>query len=867
MNILYGLTYRNLKMNKRRTMVTIIGVILSTLLISVVAILATSIYDSSVKNEKERKGNYQVRIHDVTKEDSILIRNYREVKESFSLGEIGTSLLDRNLLDESSAYALFKGYIKIVGYNENFLNNYPLSLVKGRYPSNDREVLITDSFLKALKEPYQIGDKITLKVGTRVDKEGKHLSFRDRIYSISYDNSGHSNYIMKDLIKEEEIIDSEIIEYVIVGIAETEDFTYDDPHYYLFTYSNEKKEYEDLFLTYHNPDKAEMITEELTKGKYETSFNSFLLELLTISFGDNMSAALGGIVGVLLFVIIISSVLVIRNAFRISVVERTKQFGLLSSVGATSKQIRRSVLFEGFLIGLIATPIGVLLGVLVSYLLILTTNTILSGTLDFLELSVSWLSILIALLPSIVTIFFSCWAPALFASRMAPVEAIRNNHEIKIAKKQLKTPWFISKLFGIGGEVSYKNLKRSKKKYQTTVLSLIVSIIVFITLSSFIDMVFYVLLGYYDNQISCDLTVGTSFYDKEMEKEEVETKLKEIESTILEIEGIERYAVERRDYLSTNDYSLFNPNYYEYYERVYRDLEEFDFSIQISTVGNQEFKRFVSSLGGKMEDYEEGAILIDKVSLEYQKKFHEMNLLNVKEGDTLTLYNASLNSSREIKIVKRTDKKPLSIPDGITKGDRIYFIVSDSYMKKLSLGTPQIEIYINTKNTKPIIEEIEKINGGSNLLTYYDYQSEERMEKSVQLLVFIVSYGFIGVITLIGVTNIFNTITTNMILRRREFAMFRAVGMTQKEFHKMIRLESIFYGLKSLIIGITVALILTYYMNSSLSKWIQKSYEFPILTVGISIIFVFIVVYMTMHYSIKQINKQNIIETIREENI
>ena len=250
MDILYGLTYRNLKMNKRRTMVTIIGVILATLLISVVAILTTSVYDSLVIREKEKNGNYHVRIWDVTKEDSHLIRNYREVKDSFTLKEIGSVLLDKKQLKESDAYGMFKGYFRIVGIDESFKNNYPLKVIAGKYPENDNEIVITSDFVQALKKPYQIGDKITLEVGTRVDKEGKHLLPSDLVYHIEYHEDGSLTYILKDLLKEEKIVDSKKREYTIVGVGEVSGYRYDDPNYYFFTYSEEKTMYEDVFLTY-----------------------------------------------------------------------------------------------------------------------------------------------------------------------------------------------------------------------------------------------------------------------------------------------------------------------------------------------------------------------------------------------------------------------------------------------------------------------------------------------------------------------------------------------------------------------------------------------------------------------------------------
>ena len=135
------------------------------------------------------------------------------------------------------------------------------------------------------------------------------------------------------------------------------------------------------------------------------------------------------------------------------------------------------------------------------------------------------------------------------------------------------------------------------------------------------------------------------------------------------------------------------------------------------------------------------------------------------------------------------------------------------------------------------------------------------------LVISIFLYGFIAVITLIGITNIFNTITTTMKLRSKEFAMLKSVGMTKKEFNRMIRLESIFYGMKALIIGIPIGIALSYLIYMAFLNSIEVPYAMPIRAIIISIIFVLVLISIIMKFSINKINKQNIIETIRNDNI
>lgn len=210
---------------------------------------------------------------------------------------------------------------------------------------------------------------------------------------------------------------------------------------------------------------------------------------------DNVSFSVekGEFVAIVCVIIVVTSVFCIKNSFDISITEKIKQYGMLRSVGATKKQIRKNVFFEATILGLIGIPLGLFAGMLASYILVIVTNLFLTDMLTEglkLVLSYSWIAIIFAILLGFITIYFSALRSAFKASKVSPIDSIRNSSNIKIKAKKVKSPKIIKKIFGIGGEISYKNLKRNKKKYRTTVISIVVSVSVFIALSYFMNVAF-----------------------------------------------------------------------------------------------------------------------------------------------------------------------------------------------------------------------------------------------------------------------------------------------------------------------------------------------------------------------------------------
>ena len=554
-------------------------------------------------------------------------------------------------------------------------------------------------------------------------------------------------------------------------------------------------------------------------------------------------------------IIVVTSVFCIKNSFDISITEKIKQYGMLRSIGATKKQIKHNVFYEASILGLIGIPLGILAGILASYILIIVSNYYLGDLMASdikLIFSFSFIAIIFAIILGIVTIYASAFKSAKKASRISPIDSIRNSSTIKINSKKVKSPKIINKLFGVGGDISYKNLKRNKKKYRTTVISIIVSVSVFIALTSFMSIAFDSIereLNISDYNLSL---TATDYNEEEYQKLIATTSL----------DNILNYTILRESELK------FSNTYYnqEYIDWINLDLNStINSYISIISIGDYHYKKFIESLGLDYNSIKDKAILLDYSSVsrynEEDNKF-ESKYLHVYKFKDHDMISGTLtdDSNFNIEIFKVTENKPFGL-----KNVNNALLISDDLFNKI-YSSKVINIYYDSSNANKLQDDIDEA------LTGVDY-AVNNIEESVNMmnnlftLIGIFLYGFIIVISLIGITNIFNTITTNMELRRQEFAMLKSIGMTKKEFSRMISLESIFMGIKSLVFGIPIGLILSYLIHHYLTLDSGLPYKMPVIAILIAVITVFILIFIIMKYSMNKINKQNTIETIRNENI
>lgn len=854
MKVLNDLSIQDLKLNKKRSIVIIIGIILSTALICGVAGLVTSFQKTMVDTAKEGQGNYHTIFYNVPKDELKYIEENREVKDYFLSEELGYSYLPNPKNVEETPI------VNVISMNDKFIENMSVKLKEGRLPENDTELAISTRINEKFNTNYKVGDTITLNINETeqnmengIPKTYKIVGIIERpILAIeSYDVDWFTAITKMQNVNKK------------ANIA----VLYNKPKDYIKNIEN----INNMTKTENNEDGASFsgLSNKYKSYKYNLMVNKELLAYEGASLDDETLKTIYGLGAFIIGIVLVSSVFVIRNGFEISITERLKQYGMLSSIGATKKQIKKSVHFEGFILGLIGIPIGILSGVFAIYILVNVVNYILKdyiskGTL--LTYSMSWIAIAISAFVSIITIWLSCKKSAKKASKVSPIEAIRNSEDVKLKAKKVKCPKIITKIFKTGGEIAYKNLKRSKKKYRTTVISIIVSIVIFISISSFIQYGFKMSEAYYT-----EMNYNYMVFMQENEDNKEELKKYKILEDISKLPDAGEYSINKSNVLTMNMDEKHKAELTEYgkeiKERFYNEengvrIDE----INIISLSKEAYERYVSKLGGDYEKYKNGAILIDKnINTNNDGKKIQGNIYTWKKGDIIT---GKINDTQcNIEILAKTEEIPAGV--NILYNPDAFIIVSEDFINKV--GYKSIALYSNSNDAYKLDEEIKQYKQENNItdntIQTFNMEESARAENAIVLVISIFLYGFIGVITLIGITNIFNTITTNMNLRKKEFAMLKSIGMTKKEFNRMIRLESIFYGLKSLIIGIPIGIILSYGMYTVFRNNMEMEYILPYKSIVISIVFVAVIIGIIMKYSMSKINKQNVIETIRNDNI
>ncbi len=811
--------------------------------------MVTSFQETLVENAINETGYYHLKILQITDDKLKELENNRDIKDIFTLYENGYGILE-NCQNED------KPYLKLHSMDKSVFDNLKFKLIEGKFPSNENEIIISKHIIDNGKVDLKIGDKININIGKRQTLEGYDL-----------DSSNPYNEGL------EKIVNIENYEFTIVGIIERPEYEfeeYGDSGYSIIT-TNLNKGSKNAYISLKNPrEYKEAIPALLGVSSYrdlEDSSNSYeinreLLRWEAFAFSDSTVQMLYAIVGVVIFIIIFTSVFCIRNSFLISATEKMKMYGMLSSIGATKKQIKKNVIFESLMLGLIGIPLGIISGIFAVFVLIKIVNSIggeyFLRSMDGIVVKVTLLPIIISAILGIITIYLSALVSARKASKVSPIELLRNSDEIKIKAKKLKVPKIVSKIFKTGGELAYKNLKRSKKKYKTTVISLVISIFIFITMNVFVTNTFNISSNYYkdygynvrlyvrgNRTLDIDKIRSVNFIDECFVLYEKDSNLKIFDlDKINEIDGIQLsedavYDEEQKKSIPTGNGKCSN--------------------LHLLALDSNAFQKFAKKIGANPDKLKQTGILCDEYLYYKDDKQIETRRYKYSIGDTIT--GKLEGKETNIKVGYISKERPYGIENSYYGGG--YLVVNKDEFKNMEFLPAYI--CIQSSNPDSLINEVKNLKIDN--IGYLNFDEQAREERAMSLIVKIFLYGFITVITLIGVTNIFNAITSNMELRQKEFAMLKSIGMTKKEFNRMINLETIFYSTKSIIYGIILGLLGTVALYKAFSVKIEEGMYIPINPIIISIIAVFILVFIIMRYSMAKINKQNTIETIRNENI
>ena len=847
MSILNRLTIKNLRLNKKRTIVTIIGIILSTALMVGIGLLFSSFQDLMIRDTIGYNGKYEANYGDV---DLNKLNNIKDKDFTYFYEKpIGFSKIE-----SSNEY---KPYMYITSVNKEYFDE--LKLIEGSFPKNENEVVISNHVITNGGLNYKVGDIVTFTYGSR-------------------NTDGDITLANSELVDGEFLTNEGTHTYKIVGIVERSNFeNYSACGYTAFTLDvNNDKGSVNLYVMFNKNKKiikqSEKLAKELGYNNY-INYNSTLLALYGESTYGNVMTTMVSMMMIMLALVSIGCIIVIYNSFAISVMERKKEFGLLSSIGATKRQLSHTVFFEAVFVGVI----GIILGILGAYIgigcVVLVINNLIGDMLEYkLYLVTNPLFIIIPVIFMIVVIGLSAFIPSRRASKVSPIEAIRQNDDIKINKKKIKTSKLVNKLFGIEGEIALKNIKRNKKKYRVTVVSLFISIVLFISFSSYMNYTLNTassVMGEvpYDYQIS--------YFGNGNDMEALD-KINEIVKSS-DVKEYVSYGVSNLSIIGDYTYS---DEYLDFYKSAYGDdgikaLNNLKYQyISIYILDDNSYNKYKNLIG------------LDKDSVILLNKFKGVSYGNNKRVnyDISVINNGNIN----IKICNFDDEENTDTTkycnkniDNIFVTNKSFDLIEEfSYMSDFKIvvnkklydsisdsSTHYTQFNIISDNTNNIDKLTKELDKYSNV-NYTNIKESMKQANNLILVVKILMYGFISLVTLIGVTSVFNTISTSMALRKREFAVLRSIGLTNRGFNKILFFESLFFGMKSLIFAIPVSIGVTVLIHYALADMMSIStIIIPWKYIIISIVSVFVIVLLTMMYSTSKIKKHNIIEQIREENI
>ncbi len=874
MNVFQKVTGQSLKENRTRTVVTIIGIMLSAAMICAVTTFVSSIQNYALEYMIYNYGDWHGAAYNVEQDGAQSILQDEQ---------LSSAVFDRQLgyarIESTNPY---KPYLYVLGAGEGFLDKMPVHLLEGRFPENAGEIMLPEHLSTNGGLSHRVGDVITLGLGERM-WDGCAMTQNNPNYS--YDDNTR-----EEVLNSEEIVVRETRTYTVVGIYARPNFeNRTAPGYTALTVAEDTGEYSyDIYFKMKNPKDVYDYVENMD---YSGTWNSSVLTYTGVSRYNTFYTVLLGLTVIVTGLIVFGSVALIYNAFSISVSERTRQFGLLASIGATKKQLRSMVFYEALMVSAVGIPLGIstgIAGIAVTLLLIGSKFSSIVGNFDApMRICVSWEAVMLAVLVALITVLLSAWIPSKRATKVSAVEAIRQHMDVKEAKRPVKVSRLTYKLFGLPGVLARKHYKRNRRKYRATVVSLFMSIVLFVSTAAFSDYLMESVTGgiggaEYDFYLSMD-----DVNDAGLTQEEMKALLQSDEN-VTDAAYLKRLFVDTRiekqylhpDFLENLEAGNLADNTHgesDYLEKedntvplrgylLYVDEASFDELLRKNKLKREDFYDTQNPRGVVVDE----SYVFDNskgkyVRYDVLKGQESVFTCEAEENDgsitNYTLVGGAAITERPFYLEESTITRfliiyPLSmLEETLPEAERStipycrHYLLSDDY----KASEPNLRNKLRDKQLDPDI--------------LVNYAENEETERNIISIVQVFSYGFIVLISLIAAANVFNTISTNISLRRREFAMLKSVGMTQSGFHRMMNYECLLYGSKALLLGLPMSAGVTYLIYLAIMSGYETDYRLPWGAVGIACLSVFLVVFATMMYSMRKIGRDNPIDALKNENL
>lgn len=911
MNVFHRYTRRSLRLNPARTLVTVIGIALSMSLFTAVIEGAYSGLQYLIRGEIEVEGAYHGYYYNLDGETKDRVLSDTALATAATWQRVGWA--------ETGGSAAYP-YLLIVDAGDNLGDLLSIRLTQGsRMPENERELLLPTSlsgpYLPEGAERYQAGDTVKLDVG--------------RLFLGGEEQAETSFYRPGGM----EMTDAVSRSYTVVGYYQDFAGVPSLDKRIALTRGGGTGPWR-VFFTFKSPKDALAWFAGTPYGS-DYEYHGNLLRYYGSLRNANLVGALYGFAGVLVFLIAFGSVSLIYNSFSISVSERTRQFGLLKSVGATKKQIKSTVLYEALLLSAVGIPFGLIVGCagigVTLWALRDFFNALFSagdGLTTRIALVLNPWALALAAVICLVTVLISAWIPARRAIRLTAIDAIRQSGDVKIRPGDVRVSPVTPKLFGFAGLMAAKSFKRSRKRYRSTVFSLFLSVTLFISASSLCAYVTDTVEGAAGEESREDL----SYTRKVGAGEDLDAVLSELTA----VEGV----TEGLYYMWNQTRGWFDPDSVS--GELRRALNEYNIpgvyeedgmlrvSVRTIFVNDETFRAMCAEGGLNAADYydaeapaalfynrltaavrtENGGtrymtaevyapsafpvtvqmrsrVQLDGYILAYEET-------DAQSGETAYYYypqdyydsylaahsDGSVEDMDKSLAVVLAGKEAVRVEEyrGLTPSHELPFAFEQNYpaliypysMAGAVTGDDALAEgnYVNfaflTSDHRLACENMNKLLEGRDE-EVYDVAEYGQRTRMVVTIVNVFAYGFIILISLIAVANVFNTISTNVSLRRREFAMLKSIGLSEMGFRRMMNYECMIYGLRGLLWGLPASAVMTYVIYRIASGVLTTNFYIPWYSAAIAVGSVFAVVFATMLYATRKLRQDDLVEALKSE--
>ncbi|MCL2368526.1 MAG: ABC transporter permease [Oscillospiraceae bacterium] len=595
---------------------------------------------------------------------------------------------------------------------------------------------------------------------------------------------------------------------------------------------------------------------------------------------EAMMASLGVIFSL---VIIGSSIVVLSNAFRVSAKERAAQFGILKSVGATKTQIRQTVVSESLQLAAVGIPIGIALGLLIHLVGVGLINHFLAEIFHsarpeeqmFVRFVLSWQAIAVSVALAFTTVLLSAWLPARKASNIPAIDAIRGAGEVQVSTKRTRAGWLIGKLFGFEGTLAARSLKRSKRNFRATVVALSLSVALVLSIGSFVtQMNRFVELTWPD----MDSNVVVSFHgnwrrpeaehNTDLGSATVDGELAAVISRRFETyagSAVFSYGRDGDTYSVTLPREMLTPELLDNLREMRADVAapEQWFSVLLLTVDPLHYAMLAEAAGVPL-----GSNILINHRRTHTQDGRRLEFEPLHFSDQTLELSGRLYDGTEV-----TRELPLhgvlgigEVPNELMRSgtsDVTVIVPELETARRYTWFVTAADPFAFTAYAYDLIAALRSdLDGNWHV---FNAVYEQEVTRSLTTLVSTFVWGFVGLLTLIYLTNIISTISSNVQARAQEFAVLQSVGMTYRGLNRMLNLESVLSSAKALLIGLPLGVLGAYGVYRAITEAAQFSFGLPWGAIALCVLAVLALTWIVTRYAAKQLRKRNIVDTIRGE--